>query len=139
MEVIPVITHRFVKSEDLNHHGTLFAGRTAEWFVEAGLMAAASYVPAKNIVCVKVHGMNFKKPIKLGDTVKFTSKIIYTGKTSLIANTKVSVKDAEILSGFVSFVHVDNEGKSTPHGVVLEISTDEDKALQEKAKNLPKD
>ena len=27
-------TTRLVKSEDLNHHGTLFAGRMSEWFVE---------------------------------------------------------------------------------------------------------
>lgn len=27
------ISH-LIKSEDLNHHGTLFAGRTAEWLVE---------------------------------------------------------------------------------------------------------
>ena len=32
---------RLVKGEDLNHHGTLYAGRTAEWFVEAGFIAAA--------------------------------------------------------------------------------------------------
>jgi len=42
---------RLVKSEDLNHHGTLFAGRSAEWFVEAGFIAAASVLPPKNIVC----------------------------------------------------------------------------------------
>ncbi|MFB3926434.1 MAG: acyl-CoA thioesterase, partial [Syntrophales bacterium] len=36
------IIHRQVKGQDLNHHGTLFAGRGAEWFVEAGLIAAAS-------------------------------------------------------------------------------------------------
>ena len=35
-------TSRLVKSEDLNHHGTLFAGRTAEWFVEAGFVSAAA-------------------------------------------------------------------------------------------------
>ena len=33
---------RLVKSEDLNHHGTLFAGRSAEWFVEAGFIAAGA-------------------------------------------------------------------------------------------------
>ena len=37
-----VVTSRLVKSEDLNHHGTLFAGRTAEWFVESGFIAATS-------------------------------------------------------------------------------------------------
>ena len=31
-----LVTNRFVKGEDLNHHGTLFAGRAAEWFVESG-------------------------------------------------------------------------------------------------------
>ncbi|MEL7655970.1 MAG: acyl-CoA thioesterase, partial [Bacillota bacterium] len=35
------ISH-LVKSEDLNHHGTLFAGRSAEWLVEAAFVAAAS-------------------------------------------------------------------------------------------------
>jgi hypothetical protein len=33
---------RLVKSEDLNHHGTLFAGRTAEWFVESGFLPVFS-------------------------------------------------------------------------------------------------
>ena len=33
-------TH-LVKSEDLNHHGTLFAARTASWFVESAFIAAA--------------------------------------------------------------------------------------------------
>jgi len=33
---LTMVTMRLVKSEDLNHHGTLFAGRTAEWFVESG-------------------------------------------------------------------------------------------------------
>lgn len=27
-------TSRLVKPQELNHHGTLFAGRMSEWFVE---------------------------------------------------------------------------------------------------------
>ena len=50
-----LVTNRFVKSEDLNHHGTLFAGRSAEWFIEAGLMAVSGILPADNIVCVKLN------------------------------------------------------------------------------------
>ena len=34
MKVKNYIIHRQIKSQDLNHHGTLFAGRAAEWFVE---------------------------------------------------------------------------------------------------------
>lgn len=58
------ITMRLVKSEDLNHHGTLFAGRTAEWFVESGFIAATTLLDPKNIVCLKIHGMYFTSPAK---------------------------------------------------------------------------
>lgn len=133
-----ITTHRFVKSEDLNHHGTLFAGRTAEWFVESGLMSAALHLPADNIVCVKIHGMNFSRPIHLGEVVRFDSCIVYAGRTSLIANIRVQVKGAQILEGFISFVNVDEHGKSQPHGLVIEPSTDEERALQERARALPK-
>ena len=81
-----VTTNHFVKNEDLNHHGTLFAGRAAEWFVEAGLMSAAIHLPVQNIVCVKIHGMNFSRPIHLGETVRFDSRAVSAGKTSLISN-----------------------------------------------------
>ncbi|MDP2989667.1 MAG: hypothetical protein Q8O57_03775 [Kiritimatiellota bacterium] len=42
MKITTYVTNHLVKSEDLNHHGTLYAGRTAEWFVESGFIAAAS-------------------------------------------------------------------------------------------------
>ncbi len=29
------VIHRHVKGQDINHHRTLFAGRGAEWFVNA--------------------------------------------------------------------------------------------------------
>ncbi|NTU75550.1 MAG: acyl-CoA thioesterase, partial [Anaerolineaceae bacterium] len=41
MDIQTCVTQHLVKSEDLNHHGTLYAGRTAEWFVESGFIAAA--------------------------------------------------------------------------------------------------
>ena len=133
-----VTTHRFVKSEDLNHHGTLFAGRTAEWFVESGLMSAALHLPADNIVCVKIHGMNFSRPIHLGEVVRFDSRIVYAGRTSLISNIRVSVKDTNILEGFITFVNVDRDGKSQPHGLIIEAETAEEKAQQEQARKLPR-
>ncbi|MDP4267148.1 MAG: acyl-CoA thioesterase, partial [Bacteroidota bacterium] len=61
IEPKPIYTTRLVKSEDLNHHGTLFAGRTAEWFVECGFISAAELVGAEQIVCLKIHGMYFTR------------------------------------------------------------------------------
>ena len=63
-----------VKGEDLNHHGTLYAGRTAEWFVESGFIAAASMTKPENIVCLKIHGMTFNRPIRKGELPVFTSR-----------------------------------------------------------------
>ena len=133
-----ITTHHFVKSEDLNHHGTLFAGRTAEWFVEAGLMSAAVYIPADNIVCVKIHGMEFCRPIRLGEVARFDSAVVYAGRTSLISYIQVSVNDVKILGGFITFVNVDENGASQAHSVVIKPDTEEEKILQEQARDLPK-
>ena len=136
MEINQIVTNHFVKSEDLNHHGTLFAGRTAEWFVEAGLMAATAYLPAENVVCVKIHGMTFTKPVSLGETVRFVSKVINTGTTSLMTSIRLFIKDSEVLDGFITFVNVDKNGNPCPHGLLIVATSEEDIALCKQARSL---
>lgn len=101
-------------------------------------MSAALHLPADNIVCVKIHGMNFSRPIHLGEVVRFDSRIVHAGRTSLVSNISVHVRDVKILEGFITFVNVDENGKSQPHGLVIKAETEEEKALQEQAGNLPK-
>lgn len=134
------ITNRLVKSEDLNHHGTLFAGRGCEWIVESGFIAAASLLDPKSIVCVRVHGIYFKLPVKPGEVICFESMIINTGRSSLTAYVSVTHKGSPepIVDGFITFVHVDESTKSKAHGIVIEPVTEEDKRIQEIARNLPK-
>jgi acyl-CoA hydrolase len=130
-------TH-LVKSEDLNHHRTLYAGRTAEWFVESGFIAAASIKEPENIVCLKIHGMTFSRPVKCGEIVKFNSKIIFAGRTSLIAFVDVKINEDQVVQGFITFIHVDDDSKPVPHGITIEPETEEDRILQEKAIALTK-
>ena len=133
----PVYTSmRFVKGEDLNHHGTLYAGRTAEWFVESGFISAAAQTKPENIVCLKIHGMTFSRPIKKGELVTFESRIVKTGKTKIVSLIEARVHDTVAVRGFISFVHVDLEGHPLPHGLEFEPSTDEEKALYEEASKL---
>lgn len=130
---------RLIKSEDLNHHGTLFAGRMAEWFVEGGFVAAAIAVGNPDqIVCLKVHGMRFNIPAQKGDILQINSKVVHVGNTSLTVHIQcLSNKTGKILvEGFVTFVNVDGEGKKMPHGLVLENLTEEEIKLQEVAKGL---
>ncbi len=141
MEIKSFSTYHLIKSEDLNHHGTLFAGRSAEWFVEAGFVAAASIVDARDVICLKIHGMQFTKPMKIGQIACYTSRIVYAGKSSLVSHTKMcAIQDKEscILEGFLTFVHVDSNNKPKPHGVTMSPATDEEKQLYEEAKQLAK-
>jgi acyl-CoA hydrolase len=134
------ITMRLVKSEDLNHHGTLFAGRTAEWFIESGFIAATALLDPKNVVCLKVHGMYFTSPAKPGEVLRFESKIVYTGKTSLVASIRVCKSNCAktLVEGFVTFIHVDEETRPLPHNIITEPLTEADKQLYEQAVLLKK-
>jgi acyl-CoA hydrolase len=132
------ITMRLVKSEDLNHHGTLFAGRTAEWFVESGFIAATTLLDPKSVVCLKIHGMYFTKPAKSGEVLKFSSKVVYTGKSSLTVYIHVEKSNDTntFVDGFVTFIHVDEETKPSPHFIEIEPVSEEDQTLYKTAKDL---
>ena len=133
-------TFRLVKSEDLNHHGTLFAGRSAEWFVESGFVAAAHFLKPENIVCVKIHGLLFTKPVKRGEIINFISKPAYTGRTSLIVYIKMLAgENMEMaVDGFITFVNVDANGRPAPHNLSLIPETEEDRKLNKEARDLVK-
>jgi len=136
----PQIFHydRLVKSEDLNHHGTLFAGRSAEWFVEAGFIAAASVLPSQNIVCLKIHGLTFTQPIQAGEIARFESKIVHTGRSSLVVSIQLKIQncDEPVLTGFITFVNINEGGKAEPHGLELELISAEDILLNQQARAL---
>ncbi len=129
---------RLIKSEDLNHHRTLFAGRCAEWFVEAGFIAVASVLPASNIVCLKIHGLSFTQPLTTGHIARFESKIVYTGTSSVKVYVvlKRDNDDAPVVQGFITFVHVDDDGKAQPHQISLDLTDPVDTQLNQRAENL---
>jgi acyl-CoA hydrolase len=132
------VTMRLVKSEDLNHHGTLFAGRTAEWFVESGFIAVASLLNPQNVVCLKIHGMYFTKPAKSGDVLRFSSKVVYAGRSSITSYIHVENNGADksLVDGFVTFINVDESTNPSPHYIEINPETEEDRILFETAKNL---
>lgn len=132
--------YRLVKSEDLNHHGTLFAGRTAEWFVEAAFIAAACEINSpESIVCVNIHGLQFKSSVSRGDVICFRSRIARVGTTSITVHTVVHSETRDIIpvKGYLTFVCVDENGKKRPHGIVLDEPADEGEAeMRERANQL---
>ena len=136
MRMKTLTIHHLVKGEDLNHHRTLFAGRGAEWLVEAGFIAAADLLPPQYVLCLKIHGMTFQRPVRPGEVVRFDSKVVLTGRSRLIAYVRATTKEELTLDGFLTFVYVDDNGKSRAHGIVIEAETPEEIELQERASQL---
>lgn len=118
---------RLVRSEDLNHHGTLFAGRLTGWFVETCFVAAARLVgKTETLVCLKIHGLRFDAPSENGDLLRIEARVLYAGNTSIRVHARAyrNRDPKPVVDGYVTFVSVDEDGKKIPHGAVLPPTSD---------------
>ncbi len=116
-----IISH-LVKPEHLQHHGTLFAGRMAEWLVETCFIAACRFLgKPEDVVCVQVHGIYFRKPINNGDIVEIKARIALVGDTSMTVYGQAFTgrEESPSVSGMATFVSVDKQGKPYAHGLSL--------------------
>ncbi|MCL4407791.1 MAG: acyl-CoA thioesterase [Thermotogae bacterium] len=133
------ISH-LVKTEDLNHHSTLFAGKAAEWFVEATYIEAnLAYKNPENLVCLKIHGLKFTTPVKNGSIVNIKTSLAYVGKTSIMVYGKIynALRPEKVMvEGFVTFISVDSEGKKQPHNIIFTPKTEEEIEIYQKAVEL---
>lgn len=131
---------RLVKPQELNHHGTLFAGRMSEWFVENCFISAAKTTGRpENVVCLNIHGLTFKSPAKNGDIVDIESMVVRAGRTSFTVFGKISVNgsDRNTCEGFITFAFVDENNKPMPHNIILDDTLDPvELDLREKASHL---
>ncbi len=82
--------------------------------------------------------MFFTKPAKSGDVLKFSSKLVYAGKSSLTVYVYVDKNGngKPLVDGFVTFIHVDENTKPAPHLIEVFPESAEDKELFEKAREL---
>ena len=134
------ISH-LVKSEDLNHHGTLFAGRSAEWLVEAAFVAAAAeHGRPQDVLCINIHGFVFKKPVAKGTILTLKSRVVKTGNTSLLVYVMAvsEIEKTKHVDGFLTFVCLEPDTKKKRiHDVVLDETSDpEELEVRERALKL---
>ena len=126
------ISH-LVKSEDLNHHGTLFAGRTAEWLVEAAFIAAAdTHGRPQDILCVNVHGFYLQKAGSEGRYPHYPQPDRKDGNHQHDGPRKGSVRNrsGQNVEGFVTFVCVElDTKKKRAHNITLDKAENEEEAL----------
>lgn len=114
---------RLVKSQDLNHHGTLFAGTMSSWFVEACYIHAVNLTgKPENLVCLKLHGLKFSSPASSGSTVRLETTPVFAGRSSIALYCRAvdEQRDEELVDGFITFVSVDKKGRTMPHGIEID-------------------
>ena len=121
-DMLKLTIPHLVKPEDLNHHGTLFAGQMARWLIESGLILSSRLTgKPEDIVCVQLNAMTFKKPVNNGDLIEIRSMISYLGSTSLMVYSQVLRKQEKnpVITNSATFVTVNKDGRPYKHGLKL--------------------
>lgn len=118
-----VTTNHLIKSEDLNHHLTLYAGRCVEWCVEmAYVTAQRCFDKSRPLVFMSIRSLSMRSPARLGDILQLTGTVDYTGDSTI--GVRVDARLAQpagegraVATGTFLFCTVDAEGKAVSHGL----------------------
>ena len=80
---------------DTNPHGTIFGGVILSYIDLAGAIAARREIQLRGgnanalFVTVAINRVEFKKPVLVGDVVKFQTTLVKLGRTSITLNVNV--------------------------------------------------
>ena len=115
------VTFRFLaQPTDVNFGGKVHGGMVMKWIDQAGYACAVGWSGAY-CVTASVSGIQFVKPILIGDVVSVRARLIHTGRSSM--HMAVDVLASDLRSGerrlatscVMVFVALDRpDGKPTP-------------------------
>ena len=105
---------------DTNAHGTIFGGVLLSYIDQAGAIAARRETPQK-FVTVAMNGVEFKRPVYVGDVLNFYAETVRLGRTSITIRIHVVAERFENPSEHVDvteatlvYVSVDDDGQPIP-------------------------
>ena len=81
---------------DTYPHGTIFGGVILSYLDQAGAIGARREIMRQNgpppfLVSVAMNRVEFHKPVLVGDVVRFLSRVVRIGRTSITVNVTVFV------------------------------------------------
>ncbi|MGA0585970.1 acyl-CoA thioesterase [Dyella sp. KRB-257] len=136
------VTFRFLaEPTDVNFGGKVHGGMVMKWIDQAGYACAVGWSGAY-CVTASVSGIQFVKPILIGDLVTVKARLIHTGTSSM--HLAVDVQASDLRSGeprlatscVMVFVALDRpDGRPTPVPA-WQPRNDEDVRLQQYARRL---
>jgi 4-hydroxybenzoyl-CoA thioesterase len=114
------ITLRFLAAPtDAGYSGNVSGGRVLEWIDKAGYACAVGWAGTYSVTAY-VGNVRFSRPVRVGDLVEVTAKLVYTGRSSmhiLVTVRSGSVQDRVLTDAtqcLMVFVAMGADGRSTP-------------------------
>ena len=82
---------------DTNPHGTIFGGVILSYLDQAGAIGARREVvrrcgPPPFVVTVAMNRVEFHKPVHVGDVVRFLTRVVRFGRTSITMHIRVEAE-----------------------------------------------
>ena len=113
-------SRKLIKPQDMNAHGTLFGGTVLSWIDEEAAIFVSCQLGKGNLVTKFMSEIDFVSSAKLGDIIEIGMETVKFGKSSItvrcVVRNKFS-KEVIIKIDKIVFVHLDENGKPTPHNI----------------------
>ena len=112
-----------IKKSDLGFHGNLFGGKLLAWLDASAAGYAMQVCDTPLMVTIKIDECLFKKPAKEGQLLKLYGDVNEIGRTSITlymearSHNVYSGKQNIILSTYIKFVRIDEQGEPIPISV----------------------
>ena len=109
-----------VKKSDLGFHGNLFGGKLLAWLDASAAAYAAQCCDSPRMVTVLIDKCEFRRPAKEGQLIKIYGAIEKIGGSSITLKLEARShnvydgRQAIVLSTFITFVRIDEQGESIP-------------------------
>lgn len=128
-------TH-LVLPPDTNALGTIFGGRIMEW-VDIAASIVSSRHCRKVVVTASMDALHFLAPVKVGDIVILKAAVNFTHRTSMEIGVRIESENPltgerrHTSSAYLTFVGLDENGKSTEVPPILPQTEDEKRRFRE--------
>lgn len=113
-------SRKLIKPQDMNAHGTLFGGAVLSWIDEEAAIFVSCQLGKGNLVTKFMSEIDFVSSAKLGDIIEIGMETVNFGKSSITVRCVVRnkfTKEVIIKIDKIVFVHLDKDGRPTPHNI----------------------
>ena len=104
---------------DANVYGTIFGGIILSYIDQAGFVEAKRH-GIHRWVTASIERVDFAKPVYVGDVVRFVTKTLKTGRSSVLIEVTVEAERFNthdrivVTTAKITMISVNEEGKSIP-------------------------